>query len=54
MDILAALCSTSVNELKRWGWIVIGSVFLLTFVLGVVTEKILLCYRKGWRKKDRD
>lgn len=53
MDIVAALCGMSVDELKRWGWIVIGSALLLTFVLGIITEKLLL-YLNGWRKRDDD
>lgn len=51
MDAIAALSGISVDEIKRWGWIMIGSVFVLVFVLGLITERILL-YRKGWRKKD--
>lgn len=53
MDVMAALSGISVDEIKRWGWIMIGSAFVLVFVLGFITERILL-YRKGWRKKDED
>jgi hypothetical protein len=53
MKVLSMLLGVDVEELKRWGWIAIGSVFLVTFVLGAIAERILL-YRKGWRKKDED
>lgn len=53
MDVIAALSGISVDEIKRWGWIMIGSAFVLVFVLGFITERILLSLRSR-RKKDDD
>lgn len=53
MDILAYLTGLSVDEIKWFGWVILGLVLVTTFVLGFITERFLI-YRKSRRKTDDD